>query len=235
MKFPAALLFSLLIFSLGAFAQDTPAAFLTAVEEAMNEKSATKLDALLYTAGMSDADMQTVKSSHQHLLNNPGVDTIELAPLPAEFQSVFIVRGKRYEPTAMPIGVVNVKFKPATNGMGNVTFPYATVGGRFYLIGAKSTDLNWKGPEDKSIGYMVMGTGQDAVKGTVKWNASGVDLEKSISSPSRSFLGQYIDEVTITSDSDDTDVTITIMDNGKQIFQSAPLKGKGTQSYKRTP
>ena len=82
---------------------------------------------------------------------------------------------------------------------------------------------------------MVMGTGQDAVKGTVKWNASGVDLEKPLSSPSRSFLGQYIDEVSITSDSDNTNVTITIMENGKKIFESAPLKGKGTQSYKRTP
>lgn len=235
MKIPAALILSLVISSLCAFAQDTPDTFVKAVEEALNEKSAAKFDALLYTIGMSDADMQMVKRSQQHLLNNPGVDTIELAPLPADFQSVFIMRGKRIEPTALPIGIVKIKLKQAGNGMGSISFPYATVDGRFYLIGAKSTDLNWKGPEDKSIGYMIMGKGQDAVKGTVKWNASGVDLEKAISSPSLSFSGQYIDEVTIMSDSDDTDVTITIMDGGKQIFQSAPLKGKGTQSYKRTP
>jgi len=235
MKITAALFFSLLISSYCALAQDTSTAFLSAVEEAMNEKSAAKLDALLYTAGMSDADMQMVKSSQQHLLNNPGVDTIELAPLPADFQSVFIVRGKRFEPTALPLGIVKVKYKQAGNGMDRVSFPYATVDGRFCLIGVKSTDLNWKGPEDKTIGYIIMGAGQDAVKGKVKWNASGVDLEKTISDPSSSFLGQYIDEVTISSDNDDTDVTISILENGKQIFRSAPLKGKGTQSYKRTP
>ncbi len=99
----------------------------------------------------------------------------------------------------------------------------------------KSTDLNWKGPEDKNIGYMVMGAGADKLQGEGQWNASGVDMEKPISSPSLSLLGQYIQEVSVTSDSDDTDVTIKIMENGKPIFESARLKGKGTQAYKRTP
>jgi hypothetical protein len=234
-KIPAALFFSLLISSFCAFAQDTPATFLKAVEEALNEQNAAKFEALIYTDGMSDADKEMSRKMLPHTLNNPGVDTMELQPLAADFQSVFIARGKRIEPTAMPVGAVKIQYKKMGNSSQSSTIPYTTVNGRFYIIGTKSTDLNWKGPEDKAIGYMIMGAGQDAIKGTVKWNASGVDLEKAISSPSRSFLGQYIDEVTITSDSDETDVTITIMDGGKQIFQSAPLKGKGTQSYKRTP
>lgn len=235
MKIPAALFFSLLISSFCAFAQDTPATFLKAVEEALNEQSAAKFETLIYKEGMSDADKEMSRRMLQHTLNNPGVDTIELQPLPADFQSVFIIRGKRIEPTAMPVGTVKIQYRKAGSGSQSSTIPYAIVNGRFYIIGTKSTDLNWKGPEDKNIGYMIMGKGQDAIKGTVKWNASGVDLEEPISSSSLSFFGQYIDEVTISSDSADTDVTITIMDSGKQIFQSAPLKGKGTQSYKRTP
>jgi hypothetical protein len=235
MKIPAILLLSMLMSPLAAFAQDTPATFVKAVEEALNERSAPKFEALVYIEGMSDADKEMTRKMQKYTLENPGIDTIELQPLPADFQSVFIVRGKRIEPTALPVGVLKIQYKKSGNGTQASTIPYATVNGRFYLIGTKSTDLNWTGPEDKNIGYMIIGKGQGAVKGTVKWNASGVDLERAISSPSLSFLGQYIDEVTITSDSDDTDVTLTIMDGGKQIFQSAPLKGKGTQSYKRTP
>jgi hypothetical protein len=235
MKFPASLFFSLVISALCALAQDTPATFLQAVEEAMNERNAAKLDALLCTTGMSDEDKALVQKSQAHLLNNPGIDTIEMLPLPEDFRSVFIMRGKKMEPTAPPVGLVRIKYKQSGNGINTSTFPYAVVDGQFRLIGVKSTDLNWKGPEDKNIGYMVMGTGADKLQGTVKWNASGVDQEKPITSTSLSFMGQYIQEVSVTSDSDDTDVTITIMENGKPIFESAPLKGKGTQAYKRTP
>lgn len=232
-KRSTALCLSLAIFSLCAFAQETPETFLKSVAEALNEQNAAKLDALLYTVGMSEADKQMVKSSQQHLLNNPGVDTIELQPLPEDFQSVFIVHGKRIEPTALPAGIVSIKYKQAGNGMTSISFPYATVEGRFYLIGARSTDLNWKGPEDKNIGFMILGKEADKLKGKVKWNASGVDLEKPITTSSVSFLGQYIEGVTITSDHDDTDVTITILENGNPIFKSDPLKGKGTLEYKR--
>ncbi len=35
-----------------------------------------------------------VKNSQIHLLNNPGVDTIELQPLPEDFQSIFVMMRK---------------------------------------------------------------------------------------------------------------------------------------------
>jgi hypothetical protein len=46
-------------------------------------------------------------------------------------------------------------------------------------------------------------------------------------------MGQFFEEVTVTSTEDDTDVTLTILEAGKKIFQSEPLKGKGTLEYKR--
>lgn len=80
---------------------------------------------------------------------------------------------------------------------------------------------------------MVMGRGQNKVQIKAKWNASGVDQERIFKSPSSNFMGQFFEEVTVTSTEDDTDVTLTILEAGKEIFQSEPLKGRGTLEYKR--
>ena len=47
------------------------------------------------------------------------------------------------------------------------------------------------------------------------------------------FTGQYIREVTVKSDSDDTNVTLELLDDEKPYYDSAPLKGKGEIDYKK--
>ena len=146
---------------------------------------------------------------------------------------MFIQRGKKIEPTYTPIGLIQTKYKDAGNGMNSTSAPYAVIDGKYFLISSKSTDLGWSGPPDKTITFMVMGRGQNKVQIKAKWNASGVDQERIFKSPSSNFMGQFFEEVTVTSTEDDTDVTLTILEAGKKVFQSEPLKGKGTLEYKR--
>ena len=147
---------------------------------------------------------------------------------------VNIVNGKKYEPTYPPSGQIKVTCAPAgENGMTSGGDGYAVINGKYYLITTKSTDLGWSGPKDKTLTFMVMGKGMEKMKVDARWNTSGVDQEKIFSNPpSCNFSGQYFESITATSTEDDTDVTLSILEDGKQIYDSQPLKGKGTIEYK---
>jgi hypothetical protein len=109
---------------------------------------------------------------------------------------------------------------------------YAVVEGKFFLVGMKSTDLGWKGPPDKNIGFSVVGQGSAGLQIQGVWNASGVQLKKTFKEGSITFWGQYFEQLNVTSDNDDCDVTVTITEDGKTIY-SEPLKGKGVLQYKK--
>jgi hypothetical protein len=231
---PRIIAISVGIFPIALLAQPTsPEEFIAAYRTAMQERSAEKLNPLTYSEGMSEADKQQAAQVQQMIFTDKEIDSITLAPLPADFQTVFIQRGKKIEPTYTPIGLIQTKYKDGGNGMNSASAPYAVIDGKYFLISSKSTDLGWSGPPDKTITFMVMGQGQDKVQIKAKWNASGVDQERIFKSPSSNFMGQFFKEVTVTSTQDDTDVTLTILEAGKKIFHSEPLKGKGTLEYKR--
>jgi hypothetical protein len=145
------------------------------------------------------------------------------------------VNGKKIEATYPPAGMIKIEYKKAANGPEGSSSPYAIIGGHYFLVSSKTTDLGWKGPPDKTLGFAVMGQGQNKVQITVKWNASGVEEERIFKETSNmAFLGQYVEKVTVTSTNDDTDVTLTISELGKEIFRSQPLKGKGTIEYNKS-
>lgn len=212
---------------------NSPDEFIAAFRTAIQEKSPEKLDAITYSAGMSEADKQLAARVQQGVFTDKEIDSVSLMPLPEDFQTVFIMRGKKLEPTYTPTGLIQVTYKGTGNGINSTSAPYAVIEGRYFLISSKSTDLGWSGPPDKTITFMVMGRGQDKVQIKAKWNASGVDQERVFKSPSSNFMGQHFNEITVTSTEDDTDVTLTILESGKQIYVSEPLKGKGTIEYKR--
>lgn len=232
--FPASLCIFLGLI-LSAFAQDphTPEDFLAAFRTALAERSPAKLDALTYSVGMTEADKALAVRMQQYMFTDKEIESLSLQPLPEDFQTFFISRGKKIEPTNPPVGLVDLKYKPSGNGTSGSSLPYTIVDGRYFLVGTKSTLLDWKGPADKNIGYMVMGAGQDGIRAKVKWNASGVDMEHTFKAPSLSFQGQFIKEVMVTSETEDTNVTLTIVEDGKPISVSEPLKGKGKLEYKR--
>jgi len=152
-------------------------------------------------------------------------------PLPGDFDSVLVVRGRKIEPTATPKGMIKVTFKGAGQGPKESSSAYTVVDGKFLLVGMKSTDLGWKGPSDKNIGFSVVGQGSSELQIHGVWNASGVQLKKAFKESSITFWGQHFEELNVTSGSDDCDVTVTITEDGKKIY-SEPLKGKGVLQYK---
>ena len=166
------------------------------------------------------------------LLNGKEVEEISLEPLPSDFETVLIVRGQKLEPTATPKGMVRVTLKGAGQGPRESSSAYAIVDGKFFLVGMKSTDLGWKGPPDKNIGYSIVGQGAAGLQIQGMWNASGVQMKKAFKESSITFWGQHFEELNVTSGSDDCDVTVTITEDGKEIY-SEPLKGKGVLQYKK--
>jgi hypothetical protein len=225
-----------------AFLQAAPGAittekdFLEAVRMAMLEKSGEKISALTYMEGASDADKAMLEQSRKRLFNDRRIESITLEPIP-ESQDVpmpMIMNGKKIEMTCKPLGVVKIKYeKTSGSGLQFTSLSYGKVGDAWYLVGPKSTDLGWKGPPDKPLGYMVMGGGQNNAVITVKYNASGVDVEQSHASASMSFYGQYISEIIVKSENPKADLTITIRENGKEIDKAGPFKGAGEWKYTR--
>jgi hypothetical protein len=213
----------------------SPREFISSLQTAIQEKSLEKLNAITYTVGMNDSDKKQAASVQQMFFSNSEIASISIKPLPPDFQSVYIVNGKKWEPTYPPTGVVNIQYKKTDNGPTGLTPTYAIIDGHYFLISTKTTDLGWKGPPDKTLGFAVTGKGQDTAQITVKWNASGVELERKFTQHSNmTFLGQYVEQVDVTSADHGTDVTLTISENGKEIFCSQPLKGKGKIEYKKS-
>lgn len=226
---------SLLPFTSGAIAAEAAdsSPFASALKAAITEKDDQKLEALIYHEGASPEDKQRMTAMLQRLyFNGKEVESINFEPLPSDFESVLIIQGRKVEPTSPPKGMVNVTFKGAVNGQGNSSGAYAVVDGKFYLVGMKSTDLGWKGPPDKNIGFSIVGQGASGLKIHGIWNASGVELKREFKETGLTFWGQHFEELSVTSDKEDCDVTVTITEDGKTIF-SETLKGRGVVRYKK--
>ena len=237
-------LLSIIAFSLVAFphallAQPKSAAeFIAAYKTAIREKDARKIEVLIYTKGVSAEDQQRVAKSHTQslFLSDLEIESVTLSPLPENFKPIRISNGKKFEIIPPPAGYVQIQRE------GKITSktPYAVADGIYYLTSAIITDLNWKGPQDKPLMFSVTGTGNHKVKVFVKWNTCGVDQEETYPNSSSlnddcnaSFNGQYISEITVTSDQPGTDVTLSIDEDLKEIYKSEPLKGVGKLHYKK--
>ena len=206
-------------------------AFFAALKSAIAAKSTDQLLALTCTTGMSDSDKKFAAIVDQQLLFAEPVTNISFLTLPPYFRAVYVTQGKKIEPTIQPRGLVEFGFDPdAGNGARNTLLPYAIINGSYYLVGCKSTDLGWKGPPDKTLSFMVMGQGAKGIKVDAKWNVSGIEQEGTYIQGSVGFLGQYFESVTVTCADPNADLSLELMENGKDIVP--PLKGKGTITFK---
>lgn len=221
-----------------AEASKAEADFFDAVRNAIERKNVEKYSALHWWKGSSDEDRENVKKSLE--LEAGAIDNIVLEPLPAGFQRSRVHMGKRVELTCEPKGLLRIKYKPSETHAAATTMPYAVIDGAYYLVGIKTTDLHWAGPRDKGFNVMIMGPGADKVRIHLSYNASGVDVEEDKThAASYGFFAQFVNELTVTSSDDDTDVTVELkeMEPGPStkppIYQSEPLKGKGQVQYLR--
>jgi len=229
------ILLLLAILCLNQLHADIAEEFLETYRNAIEQKDQAKLLSLYYTDGCSETDKKMLEAIAGFHFSNGKIINVKFDSNPEGKSFVNIVNGKKYEPTYPPSGQIKITSAPAGgNGMTSGGDGYAIINGKYYLITTKSTDLGWSGPKDKTLTFMVMGKGMEKVKVDAKWNVSGVDQEKVFSNPpSCNFPGQYFQSITATSTEDDTDVTLSILEGGKQIYESQPLKGKGTIEYKR--
>jgi len=234
---PAAFLLSLL-FAATCLAGDLPKtrdAFLTAVRTAYEQQDKKRIHELTWEQGMSDFDKNQQQQMLDMMVYNGGVESSVFEPLPADFMDTPVAWGRRIELTHSADGILTVNFKPNDKNTNSaVSMPYALIDGAYYLVTSRTTDLGWKGPRDKPLNVTVSGPGRDKVKIHVKYNASGVDLEANQYTPGNSFVGQFITQVTVTSDSDDANVTLQILDDQAHVlYESKPLLGKGQILYKK--
>ena len=209
------------------------ASFTSALRTAITEKDDQKLERLICFDGASQEDKQRMISMlRRTLMNGKDVDEISFIPLPSDFDPILILHGQKIEPTATPKGKVKVTFKGGGQGTSASSSAYTVVNGKVFFVGMKSTDLGWKGPPDKNISFSVVGQGSSELQIQGVWNASGVKLQRTFKESNLTFWGQHFEELNVKSDSDDCDVTVTITEDGKEIY-SAPLKGKGVLQYKK--
>ncbi len=206
--------------------------FLDTIKAAMTAQDMKLLHSLIYDKGMPEADKTPPENDAPSGKNAVEIASITLDPLPKGYQTLAVVSGVRYEPTYPPAGLVAIRFAKNPGGPDSTSMPYAIVDGAYYLVATKKTDLNWKGPPDSTIGYFLIGQGTDKVAISGKYNVSGVDLGGDFSAASMSLTGQYISEMTVVSNSDDVHVTLVILQDGKRVFTSEPLIGRGTIEYR---
>jgi hypothetical protein len=213
----------------------TEADFILQFREALSSRDATKIDALTYRQGMSQQDMAMSARSNQRLVQFRGeIEDIAIKPLPKTFEATTVANGRKIEMTGAPIGLIVAEFTiEGPMGASASSTPFTVIDGVYYIVGPKISDLGWKGPPDKNIGFMVVGQGADNAQIVVAWNASGVDLSRTFSETSSTFWGQYIDSVTVTSDSENAAFKLMIMEDGNTIYTSESINGKGTLEYKR--
>jgi hypothetical protein len=208
--------------------------FVDAVRTAITEESVPKIDALTYQVGMSDTDKTMVAGSRKYLFKGGEIESVTLGPVPEHLKGPMVMSGKKIEPTCEPAGIIKIQYKKAPGGStSSSSLAYGKVGGAFYLIGTKSTDLGWKGPPDKQIGYTLMGPGQNEASITVKYNASGVDLERKDAATSMAFFGQYISAIVIKSENPKADLKLTLREGAKEVGEAVSYKGAGEWTYER--
>jgi hypothetical protein len=213
-------------------AQSGPAQdFLNSVKSAIQEKSSEKLDTLTYTVGMSDSDKQVMDFGRKAAFSDNPIEDISFGPIPPNTPSGGIMAGRKYEMTFPAAGMVIVKFGGSTQS--SMSLGYAIIGGKYFLVSAKSTDLGWKGPPDKSLIYNFSCRPEDKIQVVVDYNVSGVDQQQTFTAPSGGVMGQYFKKVTVTSLDDNINGKLTVTEGGTDIFTSQPLKGKGTVVYKK--
>lgn len=214
--------------------QESVEALMQALRQGIDGKDAAAIRSLYYPEGMTGEDLAMVEVPFQSVFTaGQTVADIKAAPLPPNLPKLVVARGRKVEPNAEPQGVLAVTLNHVGMGSNALSLQYTEVDGKFYLVGMKVTDLNWQGPPDKSLSYMVTGPGQENIRVLVKWNASGVDLEEEMKSPSATILGQHIDAITVTSTDPQADLTLTLREKREVIHTSAPLKGSGQIEYRR--
>lgn len=217
-------------------APSDPAALASAIDAALVARDLPALCALVDTEGLSAEDLKKVGPGLAALIPTEGTAKVSTDRLPdgIDLMAPRIYKGKRLELTRAPSGIIRVATKQGRAEMVS-TIPYVQTAAGFLLAGRKETDLGWKGPADRQLGFMLVEDfPKEPVKFTLRYNVSGVEQQMVTAHHSGGVLGQHIDELTITGLSTDFKGRLVLRDAGKEIYRSEPINGQSTFTYRRT-
>jgi hypothetical protein len=205
----------------------TEDSFVSAWKSAVESKDLAAIEKLTYTDGLTEENRKLVLAN-DWLERITEIKSVSLEPLPEDFQTGGVSNGRKSELLKTPIGLIKVEGQPWSNMK-----PYAVIDGKYYVIAAKVTKLNWQGPPDQTWNFHVIGKGSEKVKVELAWNASGVDLTREFKRSSSGFPGQYISSIKVTCPDPDSDLVLKIFQGDKDFYKSAPHKGVGVIEYKK--
>lgn len=236
MRFVTLIVFGLAAVALRANAPADAAALAAAIDTALVARDLSALKALVDTEGMSPDDLEKIGPGLAGLIPDQGRAKVTADRLPdgINIAAPMIYNGKRIDLTRAPSGIIRVELKQGRAELVS-TIPYVLTPAGCLLVGRKQTDLGWKGPPDRQLGFtFAEDYPQGPVRLTIKYNASGVDLEDTFSSHSGTLRGQHIDELTITGLNEGFKGRLVLSVGGKEIYRSEPITGRSTFTYRRS-
>lgn len=210
--------------------QPDPDVFTETLKKAIIEQDTETLLSFADSEGLSGEARQRQIESLKVTYPSTNVFAVSLGPLPVDFPPFFIMNGKRYEPTHPPVGIVTISFRQES-GLTSKQLAYAIVDGKYKIVATKGTQLDWKGPNDSSLGYILEGTGAEGAVVKIKFNASGVDLERTFHGAAINLWGQHFSEIEVTVDDPKASLALKVLRDGKEIYKSETLTGAGKILY----
>lgn len=214
--------------ALSSQAAETREELKASVIQILNEQDWDAYKALTYKTGMTDYDYNMMETLKPVIIDGRKVISGEFTELPEDHKTSFIYDGRSFGPTVSPLGLLELKQEG-----GGTTLQYAKDGESFVLVGTKSEDLGWEGPDDVQLGIVVLGFNTEELEIEASWNASGRSLSEELDRASTTFFGQYVETVKIRSDDLDAVYQLQIIEDGEEVFKSEKKKGIGEIYYKR--
>ncbi len=213
----------------------TPQELAAAVDRAIKASDVDGLVALTHTEGLSLEDRQAAHAGLAGLIPAEGEATVSVDRLPdiVDISRPNVYNGRKIELSAKPLGVIRVASRQGRASV-EATIPYVQAGGGYLLAGRRTTDLGWKGPPDRQLGFTFA---EDFPRGdwkiVIKFNASGVELVETPKYYSGVLRGQHIVEFTLTGLPTDFKGRLVLTENGQEIHRSEPLTGRESYTYRR--
>lgn len=160
------------------------------------------------------------------------VASVKLIPLSDDFHLTNELDGVRYRPNVEVVGLVQIESPQKGNYM---QMPYGKSGGAYYLAGTVEEKLPGPFTKAKMLAITIMGTADHGTfTGSFVFVRNGKEIKESIVERGSSFYGDYIKSCTIqkTTSSEDS-IQLSIMENGKNIFESEAVTNKTPIVYEK--
>jgi hypothetical protein len=213
-----------------------PAALASAIDTALVARDVRALAALVDTEGMSPADLSKIERGVGGMIPQTGraLVTVDRLPDMIDIAKPMIFNGQRQELTRAPAGIIRVASQEGKAQLV-ATLPYVQTPQGFLIAGRKQTDLGWKGPPDRQLGFTFEEDYPPSPCAiTIKLNASGVEVEDSFTMHSGAILGQYIQEFTISGLPANFKGRLLLRIGNEVVFRSEPIIGQTSFTYQRS-